>query len=133
MKKCVLLVGFVIAFFAQTFGQSTTTESTQPTTEKQRGRGKDKMKAQAQAAAKELNLSDEQKAKMRSIANSYQGKLKAIKTDNALSKEDKKTKMKEIMSAQDAEVKGVLSADQYTKWQEMKKNRQGKMKENLKN
>ena len=131
MKRFAFLFALILALVVNANAQ-TANEAT-PTTEKQRGRGNGKMKEKAQSAAKELNLDDAQKTKMKTIATNYKGKLQAVRTDNSLSKEQKKAQLKEINAAHDAEIKNVLTPDQYTKWADMKKNRHKKMKEHGKN
>jgi periplasmic protein CpxP/Spy len=128
MKRFAFLFALLFALTFTVNAQTTTTEST-PTAEKHRGKGKDKMKEKAQSAAKELNLNDEQKSKMKTIASNYKSKLQAVRTDNSLSKEQKRAQLKEINAANDAEIKTVLSPEQYTQWADLKKNRQEKMKE----
>jgi Spy/CpxP family protein refolding chaperone len=65
--------------------------------------------------ARELDLSTDQQAKMKTIREGYKTKLDAVRNDAALSSEDKRAKMKELMRAQQAEVKEVLTPEQKSK------------------
>jgi periplasmic protein CpxP/Spy len=130
MKKLFLMLSAMFALVATTFAQ--TAQAADPVEQKQKG--KDKMHTRhqhkdAQGAMKSLGLNEEQKTKMKTVHGSYQGKFKAIKTDQTLSKEQKMAQMKELKAAQDAETKGILTPDQYTKLGEMKKNRMAQAKE----
>jgi Spy/CpxP family protein refolding chaperone len=127
MKKVSILIAVLFAFMANTFAQTGAQTDMQaaPTTEKI---GKHKGKAH-KSAKNELNLTSEQKTRLQGIGSTNKGKIQAIKTDNALSKEQKRAKMVELKQAHDAEVKGVLNAEQYAKYGDLKKERREKMKE----
>jgi len=71
--------------------------------------------------AAELDLSTEQQAKMKTIREAYRTKMDAVRKDAALPAEDKKAKMKELMKAQQAEVKEVLTPEQKSKMKGMRK------------
>jgi periplasmic protein CpxP/Spy len=130
MKKVIVLFIAILAFAANTFAQSATQTETQkaPKTERGKGhRGGNGKHAGKMDMKKALNLSSDQSNSMKKIGNDYKGKMKALKTDETLSNEQKKAKMADIKKLHDAEVKGVLNADQYAKLTEMKKQHQGKM------
>ncbi len=130
MKKVIVLFVAILAFAANSFAQSATQIETQneAKTERVKGhRGGNGKHAGAMDMKKELNLSSDQSNSMKKIGNDYKGKMKALKTDETLSKEQKKSKMAEMKKSHDAEVKGVLNADQYAKLTEMKKQHSGKM------
>lgn len=133
MKKVIVLFVAILAFAANSFAQSATQIETQneAKTERVKGqRGGNGKHADKMDMKKELNLSSDQSNSMKKIGNDYKGKLKAMKTDETMSKEQKKAKMAEMKKSHDAEVKGVLNADQYAKMSEMKKQQNGKMKGN---
>ncbi|MBL7816982.1 MAG: hypothetical protein JNL70_18305 [Saprospiraceae bacterium] len=132
MKKVMILFAAILAFTAASFAQ---TSDSQPAPvgakmEKPQGhKGKGKHMKQAHThMKKELNLSADQDKRMKEIGNTYKGKIQAIRTDNALSKEQKKAQLQDVQKSHDAEVKGVLSAEQYTKFTDMKKQRRDNMK-----
>lgn len=128
MKKIILLFAITLSVFSLTAQNASEAPNTSSEVRKGRGKGHSK----GQHAANTLNLSKEQKTKMKGIADVHKGKIQAIRTDKSLSKEQKMAKMKELNTSHEAEMKGVLSAEQYTKWTEMKTNRKGKMKGNMK-
>ena len=90
---------------------------------------KSERKAKAKHAADALGLSADQKAKMKEIGQSFKGKMKAIKTDESLTKDQKKMQAGEAAKQHQDAVKALLSSDQYTKWEAMAKERRDKMKE----
>ena len=82
--------------------------------------------AQADAAkhghpdfVKELNLTDDQKPKFKAIMQGAMEKQKALREDTSLSMEDKKAKMKAIHEDTVAQMKALLTAEQFAKWQKM--------------
>ena len=71
--------------------------------------------------AKELNLTDDQKPKFQEIMKGAMQKRKDLRDDTSLTPEDKKAKMKAIQEDTNTQLKALLTADQYAKWQEMSK------------
>jgi periplasmic protein CpxP/Spy len=132
MKKLfllsTLLMAFAFATFAQTDNQPAPTTSTEIKKEKGRGKGK----VQGNHLKKALNLSDDQATKMKDARATLQGKMKAIKSDSGLSKEQKAVQIKDAAMAFDGQIKGILTPEQYTKWGEMKEKMKSKMKEKRK-
>ncbi len=126
MKKVAILVAFMCAFIAPTFAQNDAVAA--PLTN-EKVVGKSDRRANLKQASKELNLSAEQKTKMKEIGQSFKGKMMAIKSDAALSKDQRKIQVGEVAKGHEAEIKAVLSPEQFTKWQEMKSIRRDKMKQ----
>src|SRR6266852_5346070 len=67
-----------------------------------------------QAAVESLNLTDDQKAKVKDIFTDAKTKKQAVSSDASLSEEQKKAKMKELHSATMAKLNGVLTPEQQT-------------------
>ncbi len=131
MKKVIVLFVAIVAFAANSFAQTGTGQETQkaPKSEKVgKHKGQNGKHAHGMDMKKDLNLSDDQSKRIKDIKNSYKGKMTALKTDNSLSKEQRKTQMSDLKKSEEADVKGVLTADQYTKFTEMKKQRRNDMK-----
>ncbi len=125
MKRLAILFALLVAFVANTFAQADAVPAPLQTEKASRQDRKAKMKK----AANQLGLSAEQKAKMKDIGLSLKGKMMAIKTDESLSKDQKKIQIGEIAKQHQADVKALLTPEQFTKWEEMKKGRREKMKE----
>ena len=134
MKRVIILLAVIFAFAANSFAQtgSQTDNQAAPTGAKMEkhkgGKPKDGKHGGARNLKKELNLTAEQETRMKDIGSTYKGKMKAIQTDNTLDKEQKKAQFLAVRNAHEAEVKGVMNADQYAKFTELKKQRHDKMK-----
>ena len=121
----------ILAFAANSFAQNASethplkSDNSEKVGKHRGGNGK---RAAGMKMNKELNLTADQSKRMKDIGNTYKGKMQALKTDNSLSKEQKKTQMSELKKSHDSEVKSVLNADQYAKMTSLRKVRQDKMK-----
>jgi protein CpxP len=71
--------------------------------------------------AKELNLTDDQKPKVKAIMDAQMQKMRDLRSDDSLSKDDRRAKMKAVHEDTATQLKAVLTADQFAKWQEMSK------------
>src|SRR2546426_12506657 len=67
-----------------------------------------------QAAVESLNLTDDQKAKVKNILADAKTKHQAVSNDASLSDEQKKAKMKELHNATMAKLNEVLTPEQQT-------------------
>jgi Spy/CpxP family protein refolding chaperone len=68
--------------------------------------------------AKLLNLTDDQKAQVMPIMDAQRSKSRAVMQDDSLSTDDKRAKIKAIRDETNAQLKTILTADQYAKWQQ---------------
>ena len=132
MKKLLFLGTLLFAFVCTTFAQTDNQPAPTNATELKQGKGRGRGQAQGNNIKKALNLSDDQVAKMKDARATLQGKMKAIKSDSGLSKEQKMAQVKDAATAFDGQMKGILTPEQYTKWGEMKQKMKGKMKEKRK-
>ena len=90
----------------------------------QRGEPGARARDRMQQVAKELNLTDEQKAQLKPVLQKEADKLKALRDDTSLSREQRREKVQAIRADIAAEAKKVLTAEQYEKWQKMREQRQ---------
>jgi protein CpxP len=65
--------------------------------------------------AKELNLTDDQKTKMKAALEDQQKQIHALREDTSLSTEDKRAKAKTIREATQAKLKEILTPEQFEK------------------
>lgn len=80
--------------------------------------------------SEKLGLTEDQKGKIKEVFAKNAEKTKAIRTDTALAKEDKRAKLIEIRKGELEEVRGILTPEQQDKWKEMRAKRgekQGKI------
>jgi Spy/CpxP family protein refolding chaperone len=74
------------------------------------------LRERMQETAKELNLTPEQKEKLQAIIRSQTEKLRSLRQDTSLSAEEKRSKFQAIRDEITAEVKKVLTPEQFEKW-----------------
>src|ERR1700757_5055041 len=72
-----------------------------------------------EAAVESLNLTDDQKAKVKDIFADAKTKKQAVSSDASLSEEQKKAKMKELYTSIMAKLNEVLTPDQQTELKTM--------------
>src|SRR6266853_3370333 len=88
--------------------------SSQAATTLQAGGKEMGMHGRLQAAVESLNLTDDQKAKVKDIFADAKTKKQAVSSDASLSEEQKKAKMKELHTSIMAKLNEVLAPDQQT-------------------
>ena len=71
--------------------------------------------------SKQLNLTDDQKAKLKPVLQDEAQQLQAVHNDTSLSHDQKMAKVKEIREAHKPQINDILTPDQQKKWEEMKK------------
>jgi protein CpxP len=69
--------------------------------------------------AQQLNLTDDQKAKVKPILEARDKKIADLRGDTSLSQEDRRTKMQSIREETTAQMKAVLTPEQFDKYQKM--------------
>ena len=117
-KKLALAALVVAALFASTAAvraQDSTNapSSTQPATgsaPRTRGPNIDYL-------AKQLSLTDDQKVKFTAALSEMQQKMKALRSDQSLSQEDRRSQLKQLREDLNTELKGFLTDDQFAKWE----------------
>jgi len=77
----------------------------------------------AEQFAKDLGLTDDQKAKVKAVMEESQTKMRSLREDTSIQAADKMAKAKELRADTMSKMKEILTADQYTKWQHMQRNR----------
>src|SRR5882724_4686563 len=127
MKKLVSLTVFTLIFFAS-FAQIqrqkkevTKTDSTGTTAVQKQDAGPDRKEMM-----KELNLSKEQRLKIKEFRQAAQAKKEAIENDNSLKPDEKQNKLKEVRKELQQNTMSVLSQEQKMKMLKMRNEKQGK-------
>ncbi|MDU1890769.1 MAG: Spy/CpxP family protein refolding chaperone [Dysgonomonas sp.] len=70
--------------------------------------------------SKELSLSEEQKTKMESASLEFRSKMKDLRSQSDLTKDQKTAKMKEIKEQHEAVVNNILTPEQQTKMKDLR-------------
>ena len=89
--------------------------------------GKHNSQKHLQKLTKELNLSADQQAKVKSILDDQQQQFATIHQDSSLSKADKKAKMAQVHDSAASQVRAILNPDQQTKFDAMMAKHKDKM------
>ena len=124
MKKVTILASVLILIASNVMAQSASTK-----VHAKHG------KQQRQQMAAKLNLSDDQKSKLKTINQGYHQKAKDIKSNDALPQGEAKKELKTLKEQRKSEMGNVFTADQKNIIQKEKKNKADqkftKMKEKL--
>lgn len=84
--------------------------------EKDRKTPQERAKLRTEHMTKELELSPEQQAKVEAINLKYADQVEAVRAESEAERTAKREAAEAMHAAHDAEMKAVLTADQYTKW-----------------
>ena len=81
---------------------------------------KERIRERLQEVAKELNLTDEQKEKLKPIVQAEWEKVRELRADTSLSREQKIEKLKALKEELAPKVKEILTPEQLAKWKEIR-------------
>jgi protein CpxP len=79
-----------------------------------------KVQARLQQLSSELNLSDDQKAKLKPILQSEVAELKTVQSDTSLSPDQRRAKTKAVHDTYKSQISAILTPEQQQKLQSMK-------------
>ena len=82
-----------------------------------------------QGLAEQLNLSDEQKEKIKPILQEERKKVRELRDNKDLSRQDRVAKLKEIREDVRAKVKPILTPEQLEKWNKLRSEGPGRRKQ----
>lgn len=88
--------------------------------EKRKERMNEQRAKRAERLKTALSLTDEQQTKMQGANDAFKEKLSALRKDSKITKEKKQAELKKFKGEHEASVKTILSAEQFTKWKELK-------------
>jgi len=80
----------------------------------------EKAEGRLQQLSQQLNLTDDQKEKLKPTLREEGEKLQAVRDDAALTRPQKMAKAKEIHSAYAPKIDGILTPEQKAKWKQMR-------------
>ncbi|WCJ60379.1 hypothetical protein NXS98_04405 [Fontisphaera persica] len=78
----------------------------------------------------ELDLTTEQKAKLKTVLQEQKDKLKGIRQDASLGKVEKAAKLREVQQGLADKLKEILTPEQYAKWEKARNEAQAERKAN---
>ena len=117
MKKLLSISLAALLFTATTFAQTERPTEAKPATEKQ-DKKKDKLKM-----AKELGLSKEQMAQMKENHKTMKAKKEALKANDGITVKEMREKKAALKKEQDDNMTKILTPEQKTKFDSMRKNK----------
>jgi periplasmic protein CpxP/Spy len=116
----------VLLFFAcslATRAQGTGAQQSNPQAQTQNGMHHGQGAGRLEWLSKELNLTDEQKAKLKPILEDEGKQMRAARGDASLSQEQKHDKMKQIHGTTDSQINDILTPDQQKKFAALQEQR----------
>jgi periplasmic protein CpxP/Spy len=114
----ILAVSWVPAIAQGTTDQASTMAADQET--------KAKVQAGLQHLATELNLTEDQKAKIKPVLQNEFAQLKAVNADSSLSADQRQSKVTEIRGSAKSQIQSILTPEQQQKFAAMKEEWQEK-------
>jgi len=124
-----ILTILVLLAAGLTFAQ-TSQESQAPTPNKHAGMHHNGESADQhlQMLSEKLNLTDDQKAKLKPILQDQMQQMKAVREDSSLSQEQQRAKMKSIHESLHEQINAVLTPQQQAKFKQMRQEQMQKHK-----
>jgi periplasmic protein CpxP/Spy len=104
-------------------------ETTQSTGHSAMAAGMNSPDAHLQMLSEKLNLTDDQKAKLKPILEDGAQQFKSVKDDTSLTPEQKKAKMKAAHESMHSQINAILTPEQQAKFKQMKQEGMEKHKE----
>ena len=92
--------------------------------------GQESADSKLQQISQQLNLSEDQKTKLKPILQDEVDQLKALKSDTSASSQEKLQKAKDIRASHKQQIDAILTPEQKEKWQQMKQQAVDQMKQN---
>ena len=103
-------------------------ESPAPAPDKHAGMHGEGVDQHLQMLSEKLNLTDDQKAKLKPILQDQMQQMKAVREDSSLSQEQRRAKMKSIHESLHEQINAVLTPDQQAKFKQMRQEEMQKHK-----
>lgn len=126
-------LGFVVLLF---FGCSVTTRAQDAATQESRAQAQTEngmhhgqRAGQLERLTQELNLTDEQKEKVKPILDEQSKQMRVTQDDTSLSQEQKRDKMKQIHQTTHSQINEILTPEQQKKFAELKEQHKEQRKE----
>ncbi len=82
-------------------------------------KGRFTVEQQMERVTTELNLTDEQKPKVKAVLEESSKKMREIFSDQSLDQSQRREKMQPILEEQNKKMKAILTADQFKKYEEL--------------
>jgi periplasmic protein CpxP/Spy len=124
-KRAIVCLGVVLTVAAlPSFGQyGSGGQTNRPEGRHERMGREQSVDDRVKHLTKELNLTEDQQAKVKSALEDEQRKISSLKQDSSLSREDRRTKFEEIRKNTSQQIRAILNEDQQKKYDELQSKR----------
>jgi Spy/CpxP family protein refolding chaperone len=123
MKKLIAL-----SIAASLFTMAATAQIDRATETSTQQQGRHNKKGDKMKLAKELNLSKEQMAQLKENQKAMKAKVQALKANDQITVKEMNERKAALREEQKANLQKILTAEQFAKFEEMKKNRKAQAK-----
>jgi Spy/CpxP family protein refolding chaperone len=120
----ILVLSAASVTFAQTSPQASTPEKRAGMHQKG-----ESVEQHLQMLSEKLNLTDDQKAKLKPILQDQMQQMKGVREDSSLSEDQRRAKMKSIHESLHDQINAVLTPEQQAKFKQMQHDEMEKHKE----
>jgi periplasmic protein CpxP/Spy len=120
LRTLCFAVPLFFSYSVTTHAKGSATRQSNPQAQTEGGMHHGQHAGQLEWLSKELNLTDEQKAKVKPILEEQTKQMRATKEDTSLSQEQKRDKMKQIHETTHSQINEILTPEQQKKFVELK-------------
>ena len=113
-------VALFFAFSVTTRAQDAGTQQSNPQAKTESGMHQGQRAGQLDWLSKQLNLTDDQKAKLKPILEDQSKQMKTTREDTTLTQDQKRDKMKQIHESTHSRINDILTPDQQNKFAQLK-------------
>ena len=108
------------AFSVTTRARDAGTQQSNPQAQTESGTHQGQHASRLEWLSKELNLTDDQQAKLKPILEEKSKQMKATREDSTLTQDQKSEKMKQIHESTHSQINGILTPEQQKKFAQLK-------------
>lgn len=127
----VFLMAIVCSVALAQYSQATNTEG-QNSTSNDAAAHKAQMQKHLEWLGQQLNLTDDQKEKLKPILQDQHKQMKAVRDDTSLTQDQKHEKMKQIHESTHTQIQAILTPEQQEKFKQLKEEGMEQRKEGAK-
>jgi periplasmic protein CpxP/Spy len=127
--QCFAVVLFC-AFSIATHAQDAGTQQSNPQAQTESGMHQGQRTGQLEWLSKQLNLTDDQKTKLKPILEDQSKQMKATREDATLTQDQKREKMKQLHESTHSQINDILTPEQQKKFAELKEQQKAHHEEN---
>jgi protein CpxP len=119
MSRISLIAAMALGGLVACSTLATAQDSTAPQDAKKGKRTPPTIEQQMERINTALTLTDEQKPKVKAVLEEQQKAMQKIRDDSSLEQDARRTKMQDLRKEMNTKMKGILTEEQYKKYQEM--------------